>query len=147
MISQIGNSPNRPQNLQKNGGLSFFETMVAVVILSSGLVFIYKAFFIALDYTEHLKCRLYANVLLDEKISSLERLLQDQNQIPFSQGKEIESVQVENRKIDFQYTIDLRGVENMKGLFEINISIGWQQGKRWVSLSRDAYIFNPKPLS
>ena len=165
MISPIGNEPGfaeyltilsrvksgeakRESNLAKtDAGISFFETMVAVMILSGGLLFIYKAFFISLDYTNHLTCRLYANIFLDEKISSLQRILDDQNQIPFIQGKEIKTVWINGHNVDFQYTVDLRSVEDLKGLFEADISISWQQGTRRINLSREAYLFNLKPLS
>src|SRR3989338_1352826 len=72
MTSPIGN------DLRKNSkrGFSFLEVMVAVMVLSGGLISIYKSFFTSLDYTNHLTIRLQANILLDEKIATLNRLLQ-----------------------------------------------------------------------
>ena len=136
MISPIGNDLRNG----KKRGFSFLEVMVAVMVLSGGLVLIYKSFFIALDYTKHLTYRLQANILLDEKIAALNRLLQDQNQLTLIQPPAIDHVIIANKPIDFQYTFDFRSVENFKGLFLLDISISWMEGNRRIQLSRETYL-------
>ena len=126
-------------------GFSFLEVMVAVMVLSGGLVLIYKSFFITLDYTNHLTCRLQANLLLDEKIAALNRLLQDQNQLTLVvPPPPIDQVIIANKPVEFQYTLDFRSVENLPGLFLLNISIAWREGTRRIQLSREAYLSTPK---
>jgi len=140
MISPTGNDLR--ENPQR--GFSFLEVMVAVMVLSGGLVLIYKSFFIALDYTNHLTTRLQANILLDEKISTLNRLLQDQNQLTLDQPLAIDRVIIANKPVNFQYTLDFRSVENLKGLFLLDISISWMEGNRQIQLSREVYLSSPK---
>lgn len=140
MISPIGN--DRRKNEKK--GFSFLEVMVAVMVLSGGLVLIYKSFLTALDYTNHLTCRLQANILLDEKISTLDRLLQDQNQLTLVPPLAIDRLIIGNKPVNFQYTLDFRSVENLKGLFLLNISINWMEGNRRIHLSREVYLSSPK---
>ncbi|HLD69522.1 MAG TPA: prepilin-type N-terminal cleavage/methylation domain-containing protein [Candidatus Omnitrophota bacterium] len=140
MTSPIGN------DLRKNSkrGFSFLEVMVAVMVLSGGLVSIYKSFFTSLDYTNHLTIRLQANILLDEKIATLNRLLQDQNQLTLVGPQAVDRVIIAEKPVNFQYTLDLRSVENLKGLFLLDVSIGWMEGNRRIQLLREAYLSSPK---
>ena len=134
MISPTGNDLHQK-------GFSFLEVMVAVMVLSAGLVLIYKSFFIVLDYTNHLACRLQADILLDEKIAALNRLLQDQNQLTLVVPPPvIDQVTIANKPVDFRYTLDFHSVENYKGLFGLEISISWMEGTRRIQLSREAYL-------
>ena len=121
-------------------GFSFLEVMTAIMVLSGGLVLIYKAFFLVLDYTNHLACRLQANVFLDEKISDLQRALHDQNQLTMVQSKEVDHVLIANKQIDFQYTLDVRGVENWQGLFLLEVTVSWQERGRRIQLSKETYV-------
>ena len=118
--------------------------MVAVMVLSGGLVSIYKSFFTSLDYTNHLTIRLQANILLDEKIATLNRLLQDQNQLTLVGPQAVDRVIIAEKPVNFQYTLDLRSVENLKGLFLLDVSIGWMEGNRRIQLLREAYLSSPK---
>ena len=140
MISLTGNDPRG----NRKRGFSFLEVMVAMMVLSGGLVLIYKSFFIALDYINHLTCRLQANVLLDEKISELNRLLQDQNQLTLVPPVAVDRVIIANKPVNFQYTLDFHSVENLQGLFLLDISIIWREGNRWIKVSREVYLSTPK---
>ena len=139
-ISPIGSDLRR----NRKRGFSFLEVMVAMMVLSGGLVLIYKSFFIALDYTNHLTCRLQANVLLDEKICELNRLLQDQNQLTLVPPIAVDHLIIANRPIDFLYTLDLHSVENLQGLFLLDISVIWKEGNRRIELSREVYLSSSK---
>lgn len=120
------------------------EVMVAVMVLSGGLISIYKSFFTSLDYTNHLTIRLQANILLDEKIATLNRLLQDQNQLTLVGPQAVDRVIIAEKPVNFQYTLDLRSVENLKGLFLLDVSIGWMEGNRRIQLLREVYLSSPK---
>ena len=140
MISPTGNDLRR----NRKRGFSFLEVMVAMMVLSGGLVLIYKSFFIALDYTNHLTCRLQADVLLDEKISELNRILQDQNQLTLVPPLAVDRVIIANKPIVFQYTLDFHSIENLPGLFLLDISIIWREGNRRIELSREVYLSTSK---
>lgn len=140
MISPIGND----LKVNPKRGFSFLEVMAAVMILSAGLVLIYKSFLIALETTNHLTCRLQADILLDEKIATLNRLLQDQNQLTLVGPQAIDQVIIANRPVNFQYTLDFRSVENLKGLFLLDISISWVEGNRRIQILREVYLSSPK---
>ena len=131
-------------SLQDKQGFSFFEVMVAIAVLSAGLILIYNAFFISVNYTNHLTYRLQADILLDEKIAGLKQLLQDQTVLPLTLTEEVERVKIHNKPVDFQYTFDLHSVENLPGLFLLDISVSWRENSRRIQLSRSIYISNYK---
>src|SRR5690348_4413825 len=54
-------------------GFTFVEVMVSLVVLCSGIVMIYKSFFLCADYLQNLTCRLYASSLIDEKIGDINK--------------------------------------------------------------------------
>ena len=133
-----------PKNRKSLRGFSFLEVMTAVMVLSGGLVLIYTVFFLVLDYTNHLACRLQANVLLDEKVSSLQRLLQDQNQLTMVQSKEVDHLVISNKQIDFQYTVEVHSVESWQGLFLLYITVSWREKDRSIQISRELYLSSYK---
>ena len=128
-------------------GFSFFEMMMTVMILSVGLVMVYKAFFLSLKYTKYLTHRLHGMILLDTKIAEIERSLLDHGQLPFSQSQQIEEARLDNKQIDYQYSINFHSVENLEGLFELDISLSWMEDGRTLSLSRSVYLSNNQPIS
>ena len=54
-------------------GLTFIEVMVTAVILSAGLVAVYRSFFTGVDYLNHLACRLHALNMIEGRVSTSER--------------------------------------------------------------------------
>lgn len=127
-----------------NRGFSFFELMVAMVILSAGLVSIYKSFFLILDYTNHLAYRLEAGVLLDEKIAVISHQLEGNNQLAIAHARQTDQVYIANKPIDFVFSYEIHGAENLPGLFVLDIAISWKEGARERSLFRSAFISNYK---
>lgn len=120
---------------------------MAVVILSIGLVAIYKAFFLSLDYSNHLTLRLNANVLLDEKISYIEYLFKEYQQLPLGNTQELERVVIHNKQVDFIYEIDFTSVDGLNNIFQLDISLSWAEGERKIRLSRSVYIFSYKQIA
>lgn len=128
-VSPLGRRPR---------GLTFIEVMVTAVVLSVGLVAIYRAFFIGLDQLNHLSYRLYALNLLEQKIAVVEkdfRSLKD-----FDIGPLAETVVINNHPVDFQYAITLVPVENLLSVFRLDIGLSWSEKGRSVSVARSAYF-------
>ena len=120
--------------------------MVTVVVLTVGLLGVYKAFFLALDYTNHLTYRLHAMMLLDEKISTIERFFLDKTEIAFDRSEKIKTVQFDNKQVDFHYTTSFESVENVEGLFLLDVALSWLEGSHQIHLSRSVYISDYKLL-
>jgi prepilin-type N-terminal cleavage/methylation domain-containing protein len=126
-------------------GLTFIEVMVTIVILTSGLVAIYRAFFIGVNYVERLSHRLYALNLLDSKIAVIEkdfRSLKD-----FNIGAMTESAVIDHHTVDFQYTIHMAPVGKLLSVFALDITLTWQERGQIMSISRSAYFSGITSLS
>lgn len=119
-------------------GLTFIEVMVTAVILSVGLVAIYRSFFIGADVIQHLSNRLYALNLLEAKIATIERdfrTLKD-----FDIGPLTEEAVINNYPVRFQYQVDLKPVGQLLTVFQLDITLSWEERGRTMSLFRSAYF-------
>ncbi len=139
--SRVKNSVLRKRRIR---GFSFVEMMVAVAILSFGIVFIYRALFISLDYLHHITYRLYAQELMDNKIADVERIFHQKKTIPFSQNQEKRTLNINNRKVDFVYTLNIAAIRNLDNIYQLDVSVSWPERNRHIKLSRLAYIANLK---
>ena len=135
MILQTGNKARRSRQ-----GFSFLEVMVASAVLSLGLVFVYKALFSFLDYSNHLTYRLYGLSLLDKKISTLERQFLDTQEIPFLDTKEITTILFNGKAVQYEFMVNLASVDNIQRLIELDVSLSWSEGARRINLSRSTYL-------
>ena len=113
--------------------------MLTVVILSVGLVALYRSFFSAVNYLDHLSTRLYALNLVESRIATIEkdfRSLKD-----FDIGTLQEEALINNHPVTFQYAVDFKPVGTLLSVFELDIVLSWQErGGRSVSISRTAYF-------
>jgi prepilin-type N-terminal cleavage/methylation domain-containing protein len=122
-------------------GFTFIELMVAVSILSLGLVSIYEAFFMSLDAVNY--CEDYLNnlSLVDEKICLAQDLL-------YRQGPEAKidtSGDFTRNHRNFRWALSYFPVGGIKNLYQVTSSIRWTNGKRKALLVRSAYaIYNEK---
>lgn len=136
---------SRPRAVRRGAGITFIEVMLTVVILSTGLVAIYRSFFSAIDYLDHLCTRLYAINLIESRIAVIERdfrSLQD-----FDIGALSEEALINNRQVAFQYAVDMKPVGTLLSVFELNIVLSWQERGREVRTGRTAYFSGVSALA
>jgi len=115
------------------------EVMVAVAILATGIVFIYRSFFISLDYLNHVANRLYAMTLVDNNIALMQGAFALQKEIPLGRQAR-ETAVINNKEVVFQHATNLRPVAGLKNIYQIDASLSWYEGRRAVSIARAAYI-------
>lgn len=113
---------------------------MTISILSVGMLTIYRAFFLSLNYLNHMTYRLYANVLLDNKIVQLERRLRTHKEIPTAMDNEVQSIRVKDKVVDFEYTINFNPQDPLSNLYQLDLSILWKEGSRSVRLFRSVYV-------
>jgi len=148
MTLPIGSKPVALKNNRwGKHGFSFVEVMVALAILSGGVVFIYKSFLISLDYIHHLACRSYALTLLDNKINYFQQIFAAKKEILFNQQDAGDEVTINNRKVYFRYEMDFKMVEKLKNIYQLDISLAWNEGNRHKQLARQVYIANYDPVT
>ncbi len=124
-----------------NKGFTFVEVMVALAILSFGIVMIFKVFFVSLDHMSHITSRLYASTLLDNRIEAVERHLRTFNAFPFDL-EEKEAIDTGTKEMEFVRNMTLSEVEDYFDIFQLDLSLKWMEGEKEINLSRSAYISN-----
>ena len=119
-------------------GLTFVEVMVTAVILSAGLVAVYRSFFIGADVMRHLSNRLYALNLIETRIALIERDYRASKD--FDVGPLTEEAVINNFPVHFQFVINLKPVDQLLTVFQLDITLSWEERGRMMSLSRSAYF-------
>ena len=125
---------------KRNRGVSFVEVMVAAAILSFGIVMLYRAFFVSLNYVNHITYRLYAMNILDNKISMLQKTFEVSKIIPFTAEQETETAIFDNRAVNFRYTMNVVGVDDLEDFYRVDISVSWVEHAHPVRLLRSFYL-------
>ncbi|MFH0753702.1 MAG: prepilin-type N-terminal cleavage/methylation domain-containing protein [Candidatus Omnitrophota bacterium] len=139
MTLPIGNSVRTwSGRSRKIAGITFVEVMLTVVILSVGLVGLYRSFFAALNYQDHLAVRLYATNLIDGRIATIERDFRSLKD--FDIGILSEEVVINNRVITFQYGVNFKSVGTLLSVFELDVVLSWEDRGKIFSISRTAYF-------
>ncbi|MEI7998137.1 MAG: prepilin-type N-terminal cleavage/methylation domain-containing protein [Candidatus Omnitrophota bacterium] len=124
----------------KRKGFTFIEIMVALMILSSGIVMIYKSFFSCVDYLSYLTCRLYASQMIESKIADVSRSYRENQGVFFDRGATTETVEVNHKWIDFNYAIETSPVSGMDYVYRLNVALSWHDGKRLGKPSRQSLL-------
>lgn len=131
MTSTIGN---------KRSGFTFIEVMVALVVLSGGIIFIYKTFFLCVDYLSRLTVRMHANELIDAKIADVSRLFHETADITSSSGTSIVTEEINNKKINFTYQVVFDPVMSNDNAFRIKVTLSWSDMGHVMKSSRLALM-------
>ena len=116
-------------------GFTLIEVMVTTCILSLGIVLIYESFFISLDSLNYYSNYLNVASWMDEKIwqaqNNLSRfglLIPIETQGEFLNGNK-----------NFRWNLSYNLIEDTQNLYQIDLILSWQEGKRKVKLLRTAY--------
>lgn len=119
---------------------SLIEQMVAVTILSSGIVLIYGAFFASLNAFNYCSSRLDALSWMNEKI------WETQNELVYSgaliMGGYTGSFVKKTKNFDWTMSVDLIGQAQDSYLWKLALTVFWKEPQRNVSLSQTAYVQN-----
>ncbi|MDP2654616.1 MAG: prepilin-type N-terminal cleavage/methylation domain-containing protein [Candidatus Omnitrophota bacterium] len=122
------------------GGLTFLEMMVTIVILSTGIVAIYRSFVLSLDYQHHLACRLHANLLIDQKVSTMQYAFRHGGEVPLPSAQTAEAVRVGRKDVPFRWAVDLGAVTGADEILQADVALSWQEGKRILQVQRTVYL-------
>ena len=121
-------------------GFTFIEIMVALVILSTGIVMVYKSFFLCVDYLSYLTCRLYAAQMLDSKMADISRSFGQSKDVFFERGAMTETVEVNHKWVDFNYTIYTMPLSGLNDVYQLKVTLAWYDGRHLMKLSRTSLL-------
>ena len=122
-------------------GVTFFELLIAVTILATGMVSIYKVLLLSLDYQDYLMQRLYANTLIDYKIESIQQDFQETGPMALALKGETEEAVLNNKHIAFQFSYDFKNLGELKKILQLDVALSWADHGRSFHLARSAYVF------
>jgi len=121
-------------------GFTFVEVMVALVVLCSGIVMIYKSFFLCADYLNNLTCRLYASSLLDEKMGDVAQAFAEWPAKALDFGDSYTDLKINHKQTRFAYVINLAPLSDVKSVWQVDVNIYWPDGPRTMHAERSAYM-------
>ena len=134
----ISRTGNRFPGRKKDQGFSFIETIVAVTILSVGLLFIFKAFFISLDYMGRIIEKAYVLSAVGNRTTMMQSQFERNKTFLAEPG----DFNIRGKDITINYDVQSRKIENLEDLYEIDMTASWNNGHRESRLSRSFYVVN-----
>jgi len=121
-----------------NNGITFIEIMVTLVILSVGIVGVYQALFKSLDHMSRMNSRLYADILLDDQIATIERKLRAYKTLPMENPSQ--EIDVGVQTINFEPQLKIGEVDQFTDVFKIELLYTWLDRRHQAQLGRSAYL-------
>lgn len=116
---------------------------MAVVIFSAGMVGVFRTLLVSMDRMSLLTHRMYAHLVLDNKISEMERSLRAYDSLPFELNPR-EEVAVGSKTVTFDKATDIRQLKDLNDIFSVTLSLTWQERGKDVTISQSAYLANFK---
>ncbi len=121
----------------KKEALSLVELLVAVAVLSLGMLLIQQAFFISLSafgyYSRHLGVLAWIN----EKLWAVQSALAYQGLNSLEPAGLFE---IRGKKIFWNLSIQLTDQLKDNLLYEVILNLNWKEGRRKINLQRSTYI-------
>ena len=121
-------------------GVSFIEVMVTLAVLSGGLVMIYRALFLSVDYAAHLNMRLQAQMLLSNRMEEMQKGYQVHGAVPVQFAEDTISARFREKRKDLALGSHYQSVEGLDQLIHVDLLLSWGERNRTISLPRSAYI-------
>lgn len=133
MMLRIGN---------RRAGFTLVEVIIATAVLSLGSVLIYEAFFMCMDSFNY--CSDYLNIAswVDEKIWQTQQSLTLTG--GFDELEQNGDITKQKNRFRWQLSHSLISTSLLMDIYEIGLTLSWQQGKRVARTSRNAYIVYEK---
>ncbi len=120
-------------------GHTIIEVLVAITILSFGILMIFNVFFDSVSAVKHLNNRIEARFILDEAESGLKKSLRaDYILKDHTERKSIG----ENPRFDL--ILKIRKEDKFHSLYKMESTISWQEGNKTISLNREYFGRSPE---
>ncbi len=126
-----------------DGGYTFVEVLLAVVIFSLGMVGIFRTLIVSMDRMSLLTTRLYANLILENQITNVERTLRNFNTIPFELNPK-EVIDTGSGQVEFDKKSVIEQLPELNDILSIDLTLSWTEKGRLIQLTKSAYISNFK---
>ena len=133
--------PRFGYGLCRRSAFTLMEVMVTLVILSIGMVGIYRAFLSSLNYQEHILARLHAvNAASDEFARAENDIIQSHECVPSSAA----ASSVYSGRTFFLERTAVPFSEDYKGICGLHIKLSWPQKETIRELTRASFVYIPE---
>lgn len=141
MTSKIGNKrfwKKPPLSKGLVTGFTLIEALVAVVVLSLGIVFVFRGLFVCLDSFNYYAHYLHALPIANEKLEELKANL---SHFGSSAGQYGTSGEFTERNTPFEWNTSYTLLDQTEKVFlyRVDVTIHWKSGQRMAKLNRSTY--------
>ncbi|MBF0385982.1 MAG: hypothetical protein HQL27_08945 [Candidatus Omnitrophica bacterium] len=119
--------------------MTFIEVAIAIVILSSGIVAVFRSFLYCLDQTRYITNRLYADNFLENRLDKISVDLKLHQALPVSTD-DVKSIDLKPTPLKIKQSIEIKEVDDFLDIFQIDLYLSWNENGREIRLSRSAYL-------
>ena len=127
--------------VEKKAAFTFLEVLVALVILSVGITGIYRAFFIALTYQQHILTRLHVINFLSDEFARAENILIQKTSFSSAAGEVRLPYGQSSQFLVKRVNVPLG--EEYQGGSRLQIGLLWSQGERSREFLRESFVYVP----
>lgn len=123
-----------------NKGFSLIEIILSLVILSTGIISVQKAFISSVSALSVIENWDQAESLLEGKIWEIQRAMKEKMDftlLPFSQGKLV------GRRRTYPYELNIEPIDSSANLMEAKISVFWEISGKRRFVTRNFYLMVP----
>jgi Tfp pilus assembly protein PilV len=117
-------------------GVALFEVLLCVVLLSVGLVAVYRPLLAAVTVLHHAECRLTANRLMEDKLWGMEEKLRRQKQTSLMIKDDV----VTHGSQVFHHRAQAFPVSPDQKLLLLKSTIWWKGAAKTYRVTRDVYV-------
>lgn len=121
-------------------GFTLVELIVTVAILAFGIVAVYEALFISVDAFGFYAHYLDTQDWIDEKIWDVQRELTESQTLK----AESTSGQIVRGHKTFDWVMAVSLLDDQQGLYQVDITLSWEEGGRRKKISRETYLLPPQ---
>ncbi|MBF0216775.1 MAG: type II secretion system protein [Candidatus Omnitrophica bacterium] len=125
-----------PPDILEKRGFTFFEVLVAVVILSAGIAVIFQSFFFSVSAVRYVSNRIEAGLFMDREIDQRKMSIFGKSYVM----SEIKETKVVGADTQFHLTVKMCPVPGSISLYEMDVSAAWIEGKKDMVLNRVSYL-------
>jgi len=123
-------------------GFTLIEILLCVVILTTGLIVIYRPMLSSLEALNYVYCRLEASDMISEKIWEIQ-------QYAYEKGAMLQRMTrgvTMGRNRVYNYQMNSKSIGQKDNLFEVDYGLTWREGGKRKSLNRVAYVIVPQKI-
>ena len=113
--------------------------MVALVVLSAGIVTVYRSFFLCVDYLNNITTRIYASHLMDQRMADISLSFAQSPVTEMNMGPLVEVVPINHKNVSFAFDVRLTP-EGWGRLWLAEVGVSWFDGRRNMHAKRLSYL-------